>query len=240
MASKQQRIRNRALIVALDYARATDALKMAAKLDPDFCRVKVGKELFTRSGPGVVRKLTSMGFDVFLDLKFHDIPNTVARAVLAAAETGAWMVNVHASGGGQMMEAARQALDTLDNRPLLVAITVLTSMDEAELRSTGVPGSLDEQVLHLASMASLSGLDGVVCSAREAQAIKARCGASFVTVTPGIRPSGASVGDQKRVVTPGEAIAGGSDYLVVGRPITQAQDPMQVVEAVQLEMSGFR
>jgi len=233
---------NKVLIVALDYADAEDALNMADKLDPESCRVKVGKELFTRSGPSIVKDLTNRGFDVFLDLKFHDIPNTVAKAVLAAAEAGAWMVNVHASGGRHMMEAARNALSDLSeaDRPLLIAVTVLTSMSEAELNELGVSQPLNEQVQNLASIAEQSGMDGVVSSAREAAAIKELCGDSFTTVTPGIRPAGACIGDQKRVMTPSEAILGGSDFLVVGRPITAAENPMQVVESIQLDIESAK
>lgn len=232
----------RPLIVALDYATEADAIAMAAQLDPNLCRIKVGKELFTRCGPSVVARLTEMGFHVFLDLKFHDIPNTVAKAVLAAAEAGVWMVNVHASGGRQMMLAAREALSVLpeSQRPLLIAVTVLTSMSEPELQEMSVANSLNDQVLHLATMAAEAGMDGVVCSALEAAAIKAQVGNNFLTVTPGIRPSGASIGDQKRVMTPAEAITAGSDYLVVGRPITTAENPMQVVQAIQLELDSCR
>lgn len=233
---------DKALIVALDYANAADAMEMAAQLDPGSCRVKVGKELFTRSGPKTVEALKDMGFDVFLDLKFHDIPNTVAKAVLAAAEVGAWMINVHASGGPQMMMAAREALNGLpkDQQPLLIAVTVLTSMTGPELQQLGVSNSLDKQVSNLASIASESGMDGVVSSAREASAIKDLCGQDFATVTPGIRPAGAVVGDQKRVMTPAQAVSAGSDYLVVGRPITSAQEPMEVVASIQKEMSTAR
>ena len=233
---------NKALIVALDYPNSEEALAMALKLEPDACRVKVGKELFTREGPDIVRQLSAMGFDVFLDLKFHDIPNTVAKAVLAAADAGAWMINVHASGGGQMMQAAREALNTLpaEQRPLLIGVTVLTSMSEPELQAMGVSNSLDDQVLHLASLAAQSGMDGVVSSAREAAAIKQVCGDQFATVTPGIRPAGADVGDQKRIMTPAQAVSGGSDYLVVGRPITQAEKPMDLVEAILAEIESAK
>ena len=231
---------NKALIVALDYPNSEEALAMAQKLEPQACRVKVGKELFTREGPDIVRQLSAMGFDVFLDLKFHDIPNTVAKAVLAAADAGAWMINVHASGGGQMMQAAREALNTLpaEQRPLLIGVTVLTSMSEPELQAMGVSNSLDDQVLHLASLAAQSGMNGVVSSAREAAAIKQVCGDQFATVTPGIRPAGADVGDQKRIMTPAQAVSGGSDYLVVGRPITQAEKPMDLVEAILAEIES--
>lgn len=230
----------KALIVALDYANADQAMEMASQLDPQLCRVKVGKELFTRVGPTLVSTLANKGFDVFLDLKFHDIPNTVAKAVLAAAESGAWMVNVHASGGGEMMQAARDSLGTVpeSQRPLLIAVTVLTSMSESELHSLGVKRALVDQVTHLASMAADCGMDGVVCSAREAGAIKASCGEGFLTVTPGIRPEGSDLGDQKRIMTPSQAVAGGSDYIVVGRPITAAENPMGVVEAIQRELDS--
>lgn len=226
------------LIVALDYANEDLALNMASQLNPENCRVKVGKELFTRSGPQVVRKLTDMGFEVFLDLKFHDIPNTVAKAVLAAAESGAWMVNVHASGGTEMMEAASESLNTLpkEQRPMLIAVTVLTSMNESQLKGLGIQRSLNDQVLHLASLAAKAGIDGVVCSAQEAAAIKQVCGRGFVTVTPGIRPVGSDLGDQQRVMTPAEAIANGSDYLVIGRPITAASKPMDIVNSIHREL----
>lgn len=235
-------LQDKTLIVALDYANAEDALAMASKLDSDLCRVKVGKELFTRCGPQIVRELANMGFDVFLDLKFHDIPNTVAKAVLAAAEAGAWMVNVHASGGVQMMRAAREIISDIaeEKQPLLIAVTVLTSMSEPELQSMGINKSLNQQVLDLASMAAESGMDGVVCSAQEVAALKSACGEGFVTVTPGIRPAGASVGDQKRIMTPSQAVQAGSDFLVVGRPITAAEDPMAVVAAIHSEVDSAR
>lgn len=228
------------LIVALDYPAENEALTMAAKLDPGSCRVKVGKELFTRAGPQVVKKLTGLGFDVFLDLKYHDIPNTVAKAVIAAAEAGVWMINVHASGGSEMMRAAHEELSGLAeaDRPLLIAVTVLTSMSEPELHELGVSNTLDEQVKCLAALAAESGMDGVVCSAREAAVIKALCGEHFVTVTPGIRPAGSELGDQKRIMTPAQAISSGSDYLVIGRPITAAPDPMSVVRQILVEVDS--
>lgn len=214
------------VIVALDYDNAAAALAMADQLDPAHCRVKVGKELFTVSGPQLVRDLVARGFQVFLDLKFHDIPNTVAAAVRAAAELGVWMVNVHASGGTRMMEAAVEALQPYGSqRPLLIGVTVLTSTAPDELAATGVSRSLEEQVLALASLAQGAGLDGVVCSAREAQALRRQCGAEFSLVTPGIRPSGAAADDQHRIVTPVQALEWGADYLVIGRPITAAPDP---------------
>lgn len=219
------------LIVALDFQSADQALALVSQLDPKRCRLKVGKELFTIEGPTLVRKLADLGFDVFLDLKFHDIPNTVAKAVSAAANMGVWMVNVHASGGEEMMRAAREALDSQNQiqSPLLIAVTVLTSMSQAQLTDLGVARSLPEQVSYLADLARQSGADGVVCSAHEAGSIKESLGQKFLTVTPGIRPAGSSVDDQHRIMTPSRAMASGSDYLVVGRPITQADNPMVVV-----------
>jgi orotidine-5'-phosphate decarboxylase len=224
------------VIVALDYPEARPALELAARLEPAACRLKVGKELFTAAGPDLVRDLVGRGFGVFLDLKFHDIPNTTAAACRAAAELGVWMVNVHASGGRRMMEAAREAVDKSVHKPLLIGVTVLTSMDEAALRETGVERSPREQVLHLAKLVQQSGLDGVVCSAQEAADLRARFGPGFALVTPGIRPAGADAGDQSRVMTPGSAIRAGSDYLVIGRPITQAADPLSVLQAINQEV----
>jgi len=228
------------LIVVLDYPDLNSALAMADTLDPRLCRVKVGKELFTRAGPEVLRALKSRGFEVFLDLKYHDIPNTVAQAVLAAAEAGVWMVNVHASGGARMMIAARDALNKIspESRPLLIGVTVLTSMSQEELNALGVSGSLEEQVIRLAGLAKDSGLDGVVCSALEAQRIKQVCGPEFVTVTPGIRPAGSSANDQTRIMTPEQAIRSGADYLVVGRPITAASDPMDATKRILAEIAS--
>ena len=189
--------------------------------------------MFTYFGPAFVKELVDLGFDVFLDLKFHDIPNTVAKAVTAAAKMGVWMVNVHASGGYEMMHKAKQALEQFgDKAPLLIAVTVLTSMDEAELERLGITKSPQEQVMHLAKLTKQAGLDGVVCSAQEAQSLKAALGKEFKLVTPGIRPAGSDAGDQKRIMTPKEAIEAGSDYLVIGRPITQAQNPVKVLNDV--------
>ncbi|MFC6632049.1 orotidine-5'-phosphate decarboxylase [Microbulbifer taiwanensis] len=225
------------VIVALDYDNAAAALAMAEKLDPSLCRVKVGKELFTVAGPQLVKELVGRGFQLFLDLKFHDIPNTVASAVKAAAELGVWMVNVHASGGARMMEAAAEALLPYgDNKPLLIGVTVLTSTAPEELAAVGVTRALDEQVLTLASLAKDCGLDGVVCSAREAQALRRQCGAEFALVTPGIRPAGAAADDQRRIVTPAQALEWGADYLVIGRPITAAADPMAALRQVLAEI----
>lgn len=223
------------ILIALDFDQAAQAVDFARQLDPSLCRLKVGKELFTTAGPNVVKPLIDMGFDVFLDLKFHDIPNTVAKAVKAAAEMGVWMVNVHASGGTRMMVAAREMLDslTLERKPLLIAVTVLTSMDESDLAGTGVSRKPAEQVLHLANLAKESGMDGVVCSAQETQALKAQCGADFCLVTPGIRPADAKADDQRRTATPAQALENGSHYLVIGRPITKADDPLVALKDIQ-------
>lgn len=228
------------LLVAMDYARADDCLAMAKQLPAEHCRLKVGKELFTATGPALVERLMDLGFDVFLDLKFHDIPNTTARAVKAAANLGVWMVNVHASGGVRMMAAAREALAGFKTPPLLIAVTVLTSMDAEELAATGVTRSLDEQVLHLAQLAQTAGMDGVVCSAQEAARLKDRCGPAFQLVTPGIRPPTSSSDDQRRTMTPEAALRAGSDYLVVGRPITQASDPRAACEAIAHSIAVFQ
>lgn len=224
------------VIVALDYPDARPALELAARLDPAACRLKVGKELFTAAGPQLVRELVGKRFGVFLDLKFHDIPNTTAAACRAAADLGVWMLNVHAGGGRRMMQAAREAVDMSTHKPLLIGVTVLTSMDETALRETGVERNPREQVLHLAGLAQQSGLDGVVCSAREAAELRARFGPDFVLVTPGIRPAGTDAGDQSRIMTPGSAIRAGSDYLVIGRPITQAADPLSALQRINQEV----
>ena len=224
------------IVVALDFADPADALALAQRLDPRDCRVKVGKELFTRAGPQVVEQLHQLGFEVFLDLKFHDIPNTVAQAVKAAATLGVWMVNVHALGGRRMMEAAREALEGVERRPHLIAVTVLTSMDEEDLHEIGLAGSPAHHVEHLAGLARQCGLDGVVCSAREANDLRRMWGARGLLVTPGVRPRGSDAGDQRRVVTPGEAIALGASHLVVGRPITRAADPQAALEAILAEI----
>jgi orotidine-5'-phosphate decarboxylase len=220
------------VIVALDFASADAALAMARRLDPSSCRVKVGKELFATGGPLLVTRLRAMGFDVFVDLKFHDIPNTVAAACRAAAADGAWMLDVHASGGRRMMEAAREALEPFSQRPLLVAVTVLTSMAAADLAEVGVGDDPEAQVLRLARLARDSGMDGVVCSPREARLLREHCGPGFVLVTPGVRPLQAAADDQARIATPADAIAAGAHYLVVGRPITQAADPVAALAAI--------
>lgn len=226
------------VIVALDYANAKQAEALVARLDPESCKLKVGKELFTQEGPELVRRLVGQGHDVFLDLKFHDIPNTVARACEAAAELGVWMMNVHASGGSRMMKAASEALAGIGkDRPLLIAVTVLTSMGQDDLSETGVTASPEQQVLRLARLAGMSGLDGVVCSPREASGLRAAMGDGFKLVTPGVRLAGASADDQTRVLTPADAIRAGSDYLVIGRPVTKAADPMAALADIQREVS---
>lgn len=223
------------IVVALDFHSREEALALARRLSPRDCRVKVGKMLFTRAGPDVVKALQDMGFDVFLDLKFHDIPHTVAGAVQAAAELGVWMVNVHASGGRAMLDAARDAADSVAKPPLLIAVTVLTSMDGAALQDVGVADGTDAQVARLAGLAYAARLDGVVCSVREVADLKKRLGAKFVTVTPGIRPQGSQADDQNRIETPQSALASGSDYWVIGRPISQAADPQAVLQDILLQ-----
>ncbi|MFD0912617.1 orotidine-5'-phosphate decarboxylase [Methylophilus luteus] len=222
------------IIVALDYADAASAQALVARLDPALCKLKVGKELFTAAGPAFVESLVKQQYDVFLDLKFHDIPNTVAKACQAAANLGVWMLNVHASGGMPMMQAAREGLDKAfgSQAPLLIAVTVLTSMDEPTLHTLGIQRSLSEHVLALASLTQQAGLHGVVCSAQEAAMLKQTLGPDFCLVTPGIRPADASQDDQTRIVTPKDAIALGSHYLVIGRPITQAADPIVALNTI--------
>ena len=228
---------NSPLIIALDFAERAAIDALVAQLDPSACRLKVGKELFTRFGPDVVKDLHSKGFEVFLDLKFHDIPNTVAAAVSAAADLGVWMVNVHASGGAAMMTAAATALRSYaDDAPLLTAVTVLTSMSSTELQDIGVISDARQQVSRLAALASSCGLDGVVCSAQETEMLRQQQGDEFVLVTPGIRPLGSQLGDQQRVATPSEAIAMGSHYLVIGRPITRSETPAAALQAINREL----
>ncbi|MEL7629376.1 orotidine-5'-phosphate decarboxylase [Pectobacterium aroidearum] len=225
------------IVVALDYASQQAALSFVDRIDPQDCRLKVGKEMFTLFGPQFVQTLQQRGFDVFLDLKFHDIPNTVAHAVAAAADLGVWMVNVHASGGSRMMAAAKEALVPFGNdAPLLIAVTVLTSMDEDDLRGLGITVSPAEQAERLAVLTRNSGLDGVVCSAHEAQRLKQVCGQAFKLVTPGIRPAGSDVGDQRRIMTPVQAQQAGVDYMVIGRPITQSADPAQTLREIRVSL----
>jgi orotidine-5'-phosphate decarboxylase len=228
------------VIVALDFAEANAALDLAKRLDPAQCRVKVGKELFTAAGPRLVEDLAKCGFGVFLDLKFHDIPNTVASACSAAANLGVWMLNVHALGGKAMLEAAREANPTRDASPLLIAVTLLTSMSQADLTDTGITGTPESVVLRLAALAQRCGLDGVVASAREAAALRQACGPAFALVTPGIRAADAAADDQQRVATPAGAIGSGATYLVIGRPITRAPNPLAALEAIGREIAGVR
>ncbi len=213
------------IIVAIDAHSRDEALALADQMDPKYCRLKVGKELFTQFGPQIVRDLQQRQFEIFLDLKFHDIPNTTAQAVLVAAELGVWMVNVHASGGRQMMETTAQRLKDGGYKTHLIGVTVLTSMGKEDLLEVGLDIEPAEQVMRLASLTQSCGLDGVVCSAQEAKLLRQRLGNDFLLVTPGIRPAGSAVNDQKRIVTPKEAMADGVNHLVIGRPITQAENP---------------
>ncbi len=225
------------IIVAVDFADTKSAWNFIDKVEPKDCRLKIGKELFTHAGPTFINEIQQKGFDVFLDLKFHDIPNTVAKAVAAAADLGVWMVNVHASGGARMMEAAKDALYSFGNdAPLLIAVTVLTSMDSTDLKEIGIHLSPLEQATLLATLTKNCGLDGVVCSAKEVQSFRTRLGSDFKLVTPGIRPVGAGADDQRRIMTPQRAQAAGADYLVIGRPITQSQDPAQTLASILLTL----
>ncbi|HJF73469.1 MAG TPA: orotidine-5'-phosphate decarboxylase [Gallibacterium anatis] len=227
------------VIVALDYETKKEAMQLVDQIDPSLCRLKVGKEMFTTLGTEFVKELQRRNFDVFLDLKFHDIPNTVARAVRSAADLGVWMVDMHASGGLRMMEAAKKILEPYGkDAPILIAITVLTSMEEADLLQIGVNTSPEEHVIRLARLSQRAGLDGVVCSPQEVGILRQRCGNEFKLVTPGIRPEGSQLGDQRRVMTPREAINAGSDYLVIGRPITQAADPVAVLKQINASIQG--
>ena len=226
------------IIIALDYDNPESVFQFTDQLDPQHCRLKVGKELFTRAGPGLVRELVAQKFDVFLDLKFHDIPNTVAKAVAAADDLGVWMTNVHASGGSSMMKAASEALKAKNSSMLLIGVTVLTSMDDPDLVEIGVINTAGQQVENLAKLAQQSGLDGVVCSAKEAAMLKQSLGDNFKLITPGIRLSNSVADDQKRVVTPFDAIALGSDYLVIGRPITQSSNPMATLNEINKSIAS--
>lgn len=226
------------VIVALDFPEQSKAIELVERLDPERCRLKVGKEMFTRYGPPFVESLRKRGFDIFLDLKFHDIPNTVAAACDAAADLEVWMMNLHASGGRRMMETARERLEQRAHRPLLVAVTILTSLTGEEIAEVGYRGEPAENVLRLASLAERSGLDGVVCSPLEVVEIRRQIGGEFLLVTPGVRPKTAAQDDQRRVMTPGEAIAAGSSYLVIGRPITGAADPIQALMSINAEIAS--
>ena len=221
------------IIVALDYEKEAEALALVDQIDPSLCRLKVGKEMFTTLGINFVKQLHQRNFDVFLDLKYHDIPNTVARAVRSAADLGVWMVDLHASGGLRMMEEAKRILEPYGkDAPLLIAVTVLTSMEDLDLLQIGINASTMEQVLRLAHLTQRAGLDGVVCSPQEVEILRNACGEDFKLVTPGIRPIGADFGDQRRVMTPTAAIRAGSDYLVIGRPITKADNPAEVLRSI--------
>lgn len=226
------------IIVALDYASAEAASPLVERLDPALCRLKVGKELFTATGPAWVEHLARQGYGVFLDLKFHDIPHTVAQACKAAANLGVWMVNVHALGGRAMMNAAREAMENMPHRPRLIAVTVLTSMGANDLADLGISEAPHQLVRRLARLTRSCHLDGVVCSAQEAAMLRQEQGPDFCLVTPGIRPANASKDDQNRVMTPAEALRAGSDYLVIGRPITQAADPLQALQAIRKEIES--
>jgi len=227
------------LIVALDTHSEEAALALADQLDPTRCRVKVGKELFTYTGPAIVKALHARGFEVFLDLKFHDIPNTTAQAVQAAADLGVWMVNVHASGGRQMMQTAAERLRTGGYKTHLIGVTVLTSMSADDLQGVGITATPEQHVMRLAKLAQESGLDGVVCSAQEAAMLRENLGSEFLLVTPGIRPAGSNSDDQKRIVTPVDAMKAGASQLVIGRPITQADSPKQAVLDILESIKGL-
>jgi len=217
----------------MDFDNANQCLAMAKRLSPLDCRLKVGKELFTACGPSIVEQLMTLGFEIFLDLKFHDIPNTTSKAVKAAAELGVWMVNVHASGGERMMHASREILEQrAGKRPLLIAVTVLTSMDASDLSGVGIERSPEEQVMKLARLTHACGLDGIVCSAQEATLMNSQFGNKFCLVTPGIRLEASPVDDQRRTLTPAAAIAAGSSYLVIGRPITQSANPVDTCKSI--------
>ncbi|HSM99321.1 MAG TPA: orotidine-5'-phosphate decarboxylase [Gallionella sp.] len=228
------------VIIALDYPNAAPALALAGRLDPSLCRLKVGKELFTATGPALLEQFMARGFEIFLDLKFHDIPNTAAQACKAAASLGVWMVNVHALGGRKMMEAARDAIAGSAQSPRLIAVTMLTSMAQQDLAEIGINATPADMVLRLATLARDSGLDGVVCSAQEAALLRKHCGNEFCLVTPGIRPAHASLDDQSRVMSPQAAMQAGSSYLVIGRPITGAADPLQALLEINQEIAGAR
>lgn len=224
------------IIVALDYANASDALALVNQLDPSLCKLKVGKELFTAAGPQLVEQLIAKDYDVFLDLKFHDIPNTVAKACEAATNLGVWMLNVHAAGGSAMMQAALEGVNNSKHKAYLIAVTVLTSMSQANLTEIGITENVESQVLKLAKLSQQAGLHGVVCSAQEAQMLRQHTSKSFLLVTPGIRPANNNLDDQSRVLTPLQALSMGASYLVIGRPITQAKNPIEALMAIKAEI----
>ncbi len=227
---------NPRIIVALDFPAAAPALELVSGLDPSLCRLKVGKELFTRLGPAFVEQLAGQGFDVFLDLKFHDIPNTVAAACAAAADLGVWMINLHASGGRRMMEAARERLEQHARRPLLIAVTILTSLSDREIAEVGFSGTAAENVLRLACLTDDCALDGIVCSPREASVVRPAVSDGFLLITPGVRPRSAALDDQQRVMTPRDALDNGANMLVIGRPITAAPDPLAALHSILQEI----
>lgn len=227
------------IIVALDYADSASALNLVNQLDSSLCKLKVGKELFTAAGPQLVEKLIAKNFQVFLDLKFHDIPNTVAKACEAASNLGVWMLNVHASGGTAMMQAALEGVNKSKHSPYLIAVTVLTSMSQANLNEIGIENNIENQVLNLAKLTQLAGLHGVVCSALEAELLKRHLAQDFLLVTPGIRPASVSKDDQSRILTPTQALTAGASYLVIGRPITQAANPIDALIAINQEIQVF-
>ncbi len=226
------------IILSLDYPDQEQALNLVKKIDPSRCRLKIGKELFTSAGPALVENLFARGFDVFLDLKFHDIPTTTAKACCASASLGVWMVNVHATGGQRMLAMVREEIDKRQHKPLLIAVTVLTSLNETDLVAIGINYSVTEQVINLARLAKENGLDGVVCSGQEVGILRNEFGEDFCLVTPGIRPQGTKQNDQTRTMTPAQAIDAGSDYLVIGRPITQAPDPLQALIEIEREIES--
>lgn len=228
------------VIVALDFDEELMAIQFIDRIKPESCRLKVGKELFVTAGPQFVEKLINKGYDVFLDLKFHDIPTTVAKACKAAAKLGVWMVNVHALGGKAMLMAAREGLDfSLTKKPLLTAVTVLTSLSSEDLNAVGITQSAEEEVVKLASLAKECALDGVVCSAKEVATLRTQLGPEFLLVTPGIRPQGSSADDQQRILTPDQALMQGANYLVIGRPITQAKNPLEALININHSISTF-
>lgn len=229
---------DRRVIVALDFPDPSPAFDLLDRIDPQQCRVKIGKEIFTRAGPDFVTQVAARGFDIFLDLKYHDIPNTVAAACAAAADLGVWMLNVHASGGRRMMETAAGRLAQLTQRPLLIGVTILTSLGQEDIAEVGYAGSPADNVRRLAALAEDSGLDGVVCSPLEVTALRGERRTEFALVTPGVRPVGAATDDQKRIMTPADAIRAGASYLVIGRPVTAADDPLASLAAINAEVTA--
>ena len=226
------------VIVALDFPDAANALSLVRRLTPELCRLKVGKELFTAAGPAVVEQLARSGFAVFLDLKFHDIPNTVAQACKSAARLGVWMLDVHALGGREMMSAAREALGSARERPRVIAVTILTSLGADTLREIGIEGAPERAASRLAGLAQRSGVDGVVCSALETSALRRQCGPDFLLVTPGIRAaSDDQLDDQRRTASVPAALDAGASYLVIGRPITRAADPLAALRSIHEEIA---